>query len=133
MTIVVGYTPRPESETALQTAIDWARTTGADLVVVNGSHGEAYTDPRYARQQDLQRLKTMLERSGVAFDLRQVVDPDGPAQAIITAAEETDATLVVIGSRHRSRVGKLLLGSVAQTVILNAPCSVLTVKEHHED
>jgi len=51
-----------------------------------------------------------------------------PANDIVEVAEQEDATLIVIGMRRRSPVGKLLLGSNAQTILLNAPCPVLAVK-----
>ena len=50
------------------------------------------------------------------------------ADQVIAAAEDADAEMVVIGVRHRSAVGKLLMGSVAQRVILEATCPVLSVK-----
>jgi nucleotide-binding universal stress UspA family protein len=43
------------------------------------------------------------------------------------AAEER-AELIIVGIRRRSKVGKLLMGSTAQYIILKAPCPVLTVK-----
>ncbi len=52
---------------------------------------------------------------------------DVPDQ-LITAAEDADAEMIVIGVRHRTAVGKLLMGSVAQRVILEATCPVLSVK-----
>ena len=47
---------------------------------------------------------------------------------IVRVAEQNHAELVVIGIRTRSPVGKVLMGSVAQTVIMDAPCPVLTVR-----
>ena len=43
-------------------------------------------------------------------------------------ADETDADLIVIGLRRRTPVGKLILGSNAQRILLDAPCAVLAVK-----
>ncbi|RYJ06839.1 MAG: universal stress protein, partial [Actinomycetales bacterium] len=48
--------------------------------------------------------------------------------AVIEVAEQVKATLIVVGVKHRSPVGKALLGSVAQRVILDAECPVLAVK-----
>ena len=59
--------------------------------------------------------------------VRRDVVPD-IADAVLEVADEVGATLVVVGVRHRSPVGKMLLGSVAQRVILDAHCPVLAVK-----
>lgn len=50
-----------------------------------------------------------------------------PGSMLIAKAEELNAGYLVIGIRNRSRVGKLLMGSVAQEILLNAPCPVLGV------
>lgn len=128
MTIVVGYSPQPPGEEALRVAIDMALEKDEDLVVVNTTRGDAYADPRYARAQDMQRVKRQLADSGVRFDLNQTTVAEGAAHAILEAASQPDVTLIVIGVRHRSAVGKLIMGSVAQTVILDSRLPVLSVK-----
>ena len=50
------------------------------------------------------------------------------AEEILRVAADTDAAVVVIGLRHRTPVGKMIMGSVAQQVLLDAPCAVLAVK-----
>ena len=57
-------------------------------------------------------------------------DPQGrhPAEELIDMVQESDAELVVIGVRNRSRMSKILLGSDAQSIILGSPVPVLTVK-----
>lgn len=131
MTIVVGYSPQPTGEAALLAAIGRALEKDEDLVVVNITRGDAYADPNYARKQDLQRVKRQLDDAGVRHDLRQDTVAEGAAHAILEAAEEDGVTLVVIGVRHRSAVGKLIMGSVAQSVILGALVPVLSVKASH--
>lgn len=53
---------------------------------------------------------------------------DDVAEAVIDAADEDEAAVIVVGVRRRTAVGKLLLGSVAQRIILGAHCPVLAVK-----
>ena len=61
------------------------------------------------------------------FELTQPVGVD-TAEELLKAMDNDDAELLVVGIRHRSPVGKLLLGSVAQQVLLECPKPVLAVK-----
>ena len=72
-------------------------------------------------------LKTLL-RSGVDHEVRQLVRGLEPAEDLIAVAEEIGADFIVIGLRRRTPVGKLILGSNAQRILLDAPCPVLAVK-----
>ena len=81
-----------------------------------------------AAQAELDTVRARLEASGLAFTLRQTVRGLEPAEDLIEVAEEHSADLLVIGLRRRSPVGKLILGSQAQRVLLDAPCAVLAVK-----
>ena len=65
--------------------------------------------------------------AGCEFELAQPVGVD-PADELLKAMENDDAELLVVGIRHRSPVGKLLFGSVAQQVLLECPKPVLAVK-----
>jgi nucleotide-binding universal stress UspA family protein len=64
----------------------------------------------------------------VPHEVRDARDAQDPADEVLRAAESTDAEFIVIGLRRRSPVGKLLLGSNAQRVLLDAACPVLAVK-----
>jgi nucleotide-binding universal stress UspA family protein len=129
-TVVVGYVPKPEGEAALATAISEAKLRGSKLVVVNSHRGGRDYDVEDAAKDDQQMasVKKRLEDSGVEFDLRQLVRGFEPAEDLISIAEANSAELIVIGLRRRSPVGKLLLGSNAQRVLLDAACPVLAVK-----
>ena len=59
--------------------------------------------------------------------VRQTMGPD-VAEEIVRVADEVDAELLVIGLRRRTPVGKMIMGSVAQQVLIDAPCPVLAVK-----
>ena len=60
--------------------------------------------------------------------MRDYVRGNDPADDLIDVAEKENAALIVIGLRRRSPVGKLLLGSNAQEILLKADCPVLAVK-----
>ena len=64
----------------------------------------------------------------MAYELRAPSADSDAAEDLIELAEDTGAAFIVIGLRRRSPVGKLLLGSNAQRVLLDASCPVLAVK-----
>jgi nucleotide-binding universal stress UspA family protein len=128
MTILVGYVPSPEGEAALRAAIDEARRRREKLLVVNASRGDALVDPRFAQEPDLAHVREDLVALGVDFDVRQVLGARDAAEEIIDLAEKAAASLVVIGLRRRSAVGKLIMGSAAQQILLGVGCPVLAVK-----
>ncbi len=97
------------------------------VIVVNASRGDAYIDKRFVTEKDLTDLDERLTAAGVDHRVHQAVAVDVGAE-IVRVAEESHAELVVIGIRPRSAVGKMLMGSVALTVITEAPCPVLTVR-----
>jgi nucleotide-binding universal stress UspA family protein len=128
--VVVGYVPKPEGDAAVDRGIAEARLRGAELVVVNSHRGgREYDDETSVRSAgDLSALETKLADSGVQYDVRQLVRGLEPAEDLIGVAEHLDAELIVIGLRRRTPVGKLILGSNAQRILLDAPCPVLAVK-----
>jgi len=128
MVIVVAYVPKPEGRAALHRGIEEARLRNARLVVLNSAKGDAYVDPHFASVQDLEIVKSQLDGAGVEHELRQPVRGKEAADEVVELAEETGAELIVIGMRRRSPVGKLVLGSTAQRVLLDARCPVLAVK-----
>lgn len=129
-TVVVGYVPKPEGRAALGTAIEEARLRGSGLVVVvSQRRGGRGAEPEDVEAEAvLAEVTQRLEGSGVEHEVRQLVPAVEPAEDLIAVAEETDAQLIVIGLRRRTPVGKLILGSNAQRVLLDAPCPVLAVK-----
>ena len=128
MTIVVGYVPKPEGRAALDRAIEEATLRGQRLFVVNASRGDALVDAGYAGVQEIELVKSRLAESGVSHEVRQLVRGHEPADEVVDLAEEVGAELVVIGLRRRTAVGKFLLGSTAQRILMHAPCAVLAVK-----
>jgi nucleotide-binding universal stress UspA family protein len=129
-TIVVGYVPKPEGKAALRRAAEEAKLRGMRLVVVNSHRGgrEFDSDDALESESSLEEVRTELAKHGVEHDVRQLVRGMDPAEDLVNVADELDADMIVIGLRRRSPVGKLILGSNAQRVLLDAPCPVLAVK-----
>jgi nucleotide-binding universal stress UspA family protein len=115
--IVVGYSRRPEGQAAVKRALSEAKLRAAALVVVN-------TSP----DADTADLAEQLATSGISYEIRTTANNQDSAEELIRTAEATEADFIVIGLRRRSPVGKLLLGSNAQRVLLDAACPVLAVK-----
>ena len=126
-TIVVGWTPDEFGEVALARGLEEARLRGGRVVAVNATRGDALVDDRYADEEQLAALATELGGAGVEVDVRRSMGADVGDQVLAVAADEA-ADLVVIGLRRRTPVGKLLMGSVAQRILLGAECAVLAVK-----
>ncbi|WP_392543997.1 universal stress protein [Oryzobacter telluris] len=128
MTIVVGYIPRPEGLAAVDLAIVEAERRGERLVVVNTGHHGDYAHANFAAPQDLDALDAQLTERGIDHEVRQPTRGLAPADELLDIATEVDARLIVIGLRRRSPLGKLITGSTAQQVLLDATCDVLAVK-----
>jgi nucleotide-binding universal stress UspA family protein len=130
MIIVVGYVLTPEGDAALDAAIAEAKLRDASLYVVHSSKGGSSESQEEVEAYDAanEALTKRLRDEGVAFELHDLVRGNTPAEDVLEAAQEQQAGLVVIGLRHRSLVGKLLLGSNANEILLDAPCPVLAVK-----
>ncbi|MBA3720019.1 MAG: universal stress protein [Nocardioidaceae bacterium] len=129
-TIVVGYVPKPEGEAALRRASEEAQLRDARLVVVNSHRGgREYDRQDAARDEDeLDKIRSQLTGAGVEHEVRQLVRGMDPADDLIQVAQDVGADFIVIGLRRRTPVGKLILGSNAQRILLDAPCPVLAVK-----
>lgn len=128
MSVVVGYVPSPEGEAALQHAMREAAERQERLVVVNTSRGDALVDRRYAQPEQVADLEARLGAAGLDHLLLHSVGAREAWEEILAAATAHRAQLIVVGLRRRSPVGKLLMGSTAQRVLLDALCPVLAVK-----
>jgi nucleotide-binding universal stress UspA family protein len=130
MAVVVGYVPTEEGRAALHRAAQECKLRNTRLVVINSNRGckdlDASEAERY--ESELQDVRAELDSAGVSNEVRQLVRGLEPAEDIIAVAQEVSADFIVIGLRRRSPVGKLILGSNAQRILLEAPCPVLAVK-----
>ncbi|UTT40765.1 universal stress protein [Glutamicibacter mishrai] len=132
MSIVVGYIPSPEGETALARAIEEAQRRDAKLVVVNSSNGDQLVDDRLIDAKQYHELESRLAETGLDFWIERQPQGVDAADQILQVAEAQRAQLIVIGLRKRSAMGKFLMGSVAQRILLQAGCPVLSLKASND-
>lgn len=134
MAVVVGYVPTAEGRAALAQAAQECRLRNTRLVVINSQRGGRSFDSEDAvrSEEELEEVRARLEAEGLEHEVRQLVLGLEPAEDLIAVAEEVSADMIVIGLRRRSPVGKLILGSNAQRILLDAPCPVLAVKAQDE-
>lgn len=127
MTVAVALSDSPRGQAALRAAAEEAVLRGQDLAVIQiipGVDEVLVNDPAVE-----ERVATQLaEVAGLAWKLHTAPEDYDTAEALLDQAEEVGANLLVIGSRHRTRVGKLLLGSTVQRVLLESTIPVLVVK-----
>lgn len=128
MTILVGYIPTRVGEVVLGTAMKESRLRGTRLVIVNTARGDAPLEKHRIDPEERQALEERLGAAGIDFEIREVLRPQEPSDVLLDVAEEIKPELLVIGLRRRSPVGKLIMGSTAQKVLLEAPCNVLGVR-----
>ena len=128
MTVLVGFVPTDEGQAAFVAGLEEARRRGEDLVVLNSPRSGARVSSDVASPEVVEELAARAEATEVAMEVLQSVHGGDLADEVLRIADETDASVIVIGLRHRSPVGKLLLGSSAQRILLNSTRPVLAVK-----
>ena len=128
MTILVAYVPRPEGEAALEKGLEIAKRRDEHLVVVNASAGGGQPDPSAVDSDAAERVEVILKNSGLNAEFRQLVRGKSAVEEIEALVESMRVSLLIIGLRRRSAVGKLILGSVAQDLLLSVSCPVLAAK-----
>lgn len=130
MRILVGYVRTPEGEAALEWGIQEAALRDAEIVVVHSDRGgeRDETERSVSDREQLAAVRARLEAAGVHHSVRELVRGKEPGEDLVDFAHETGAGLIVLGIRRRSPVGKLMLGSTAQDVLLGAACPVMVVK-----
>jgi nucleotide-binding universal stress UspA family protein len=128
MTVLVAYVPRPEGQAALDKGIEIAKSRNERLIVVNASPGGQKDDVARADVPDVERVEQLLRDAGIDAEFKQFVRGKTAVEEIEELVDTLPARLLVIGLRKRSPVGKLIMGSVAQELLLSVNCPVLAVK-----
>ncbi|MGB9618008.1 MAG: universal stress protein [Desulfomonilaceae bacterium] len=130
MKFLVAYDGSPQANEALKLAKQHALALNAKVFVVTSLFGDKETTSRDIEQAEdgLDYAKKLLTESGVDVETRLLVHGRTPGEDLVEFAKEHEIDQIFVGVRKVSQVGKMLFGSTARHLILNAPCPVVSVK-----
>jgi nucleotide-binding universal stress UspA family protein len=128
MTILVAYVPTPEGFAALDNGIVEAKLRSSSLTVINVTVGGNFAEVTSADDQHLDAVTEQLTRDGLSHEVVIITDAIDVADEVLKVADDTDAEMIVVGLHRRSPLGKALMGSTAQKIMLGANCPVLSVR-----
>ena len=110
MTICLAYAPTEPGRAALRHCVAEARATGCDVLVVNAAR-DWHDTPAELDDDAVREVEEQLDGAGVTWRWHEGPHGLSGADEILTAVEEVDVTLVVIGVTHRSHVLKRIIYS----------------------
>ena len=131
MKILVGYDGSNVAKAALELARKHAMIWGAKVDVVNcmaQNRELEYEDIRKVEQNLEGEVHHILNSEKISYETHLVISSLESGEDLVQFAEQNKADEIIIGIRKRSKVEKLMFGSTAQYVILNAPCPVVSLK-----
>jgi nucleotide-binding universal stress UspA family protein len=128
VTVLVGFLPTPEGEAAFAAGLSEAQRRSEDLLLLNSARGGAPVSTDVASPEVVAELSARAEAAGVRLDTHREPHTGELSDEVIRVADQVDASVIVIGLRRRSPVGKLLMGSTEQRILLDAHRPVLAVK-----
>jgi nucleotide-binding universal stress UspA family protein len=137
--VAIGRTDYDRVERLAEETIEIAEPTGADVVLAHAFTQEGYDETRSNLHFDdatpdqvathnatIRDLEDVLEGTSIEYTVRGAVGD--PGETMVEMAAACDADIVVVGGRSRSPTGKAIFGSVAQSIMLDAPCPTLYVR-----
>ena len=130
MKILVGYDGSKVAEEVLKVAHKHALAFKADVYIMTSLEQSPTLKKEDIDKAEgkLENLRKPFKTDGIACEIQTSVSYESPGEDIVRFAKNNAIEEIIMGVKRRSKVGKLVFGSTAQYVILNAPCPVLTVR-----
>ena len=130
MKILVGYDGSRVAEDALKLAHEHARAFKADIHLFTSLQQgpELQREDIEKAENRLENLKRNCNFDKTNCETHASVTYLAPGEDLVQFAKNNAVDCIYIGVRKRSKVGKLVFGSTAQVIILQAPCPVVTVR-----
>ncbi|MDJ0783696.1 MAG: universal stress protein [Desulfosarcinaceae bacterium] len=129
MRILVAYNGTPPAKRALTIAQRRARALSGELIICNSADGaDLDEDIEATLKGDLREAEMLCQACGIACRTHLAIGKQTAAEDLLACAEEEAVEEIVVGIKKRSQLGKMIFGSTARTLIMQANCPVLTVK-----
>lgn len=130
MKILVGYKGTNIGRDLLKLAVEHAKAFDATVLVVTSMLEGTEKDQKkiLEAENNLDQAQIFFKEQGVACEKHLLIRGMEPGEDIVAFANEKNVEEIIIGVKSRSNIGKLLFGSTAQTVILEADCPVVSVR-----
>jgi nucleotide-binding universal stress UspA family protein len=130
MNIMVGYDRSNVAKEALVLVKKHAKAFDAKVYLITAlAQGpDLQLEDIQKAEHELERLRISFKEDGIACETHAIISSLSAGEDLVQFAQENGIDEIVIGVRRRSKVGKLLFGSNAQYIILQATCPVVTVK-----
>ena len=130
MKIMVGYDGTNSAKEALNLAKDHAKIFAASVDVVTSMQKgtEHQREDIEQAERGLEYAKSVFEDATIECNTHLLIRGLSPGEDLVDFAAENEVDEIIVGVKRRSKVGKLLMGSTAQYVILQADCPVVAVK-----
>jgi len=129
MKILVGYDRSNVAKEALELAKKHAKVFDAKVFILTSlaQSNELQIEDIQRAEHEMGYMITSLKKDDISCETQAIVSLLSPGEDLVQFAKENEIDEIIIGVRRRSKVGKLIFGSTAQFVILNAPCPVVSV------
>jgi nucleotide-binding universal stress UspA family protein len=130
MKILVGYDGTNAAKEALSVAKEHAKAFGGGVNIVTSMEKGTENQRQEIEQAErgLEWAKSVFDENKIECHTHLLIRGLMPGEDIVQFAEENNMEEIIVGVKRRSKVGKLLMGSTAQYVILKATCPVVSVK-----
>lgn len=130
MNILVGYDGSKVANDGLKLAKKYAKIFGGKVHIVKSMEGgpQVPREDFEKAEKELNSVKSIVKKDEIPCESHLSVRGLEPGEDLVKYAKEHQIDQIIVGIHRRSKVGKLVFGSTAQYVILEAPCPVLTVK-----
>jgi len=129
MKILIAYDKNVSTAKVMDEAFKRAKKMGAYVYLVrNCSYDTKRADIKQMETQLEELGQEVFEKNGIEYETHVLIRGLEPGKDIVTYAREKKVDEIIIGIKNKSKVGKLVFGSTAQYIILEAHCPVLSVK-----